>query len=138
MPARSDPFDRYPGAVAYTPGDSAALNAEILALMRSGRKTASCDGWDRAVAEGLPRVGRIDMALDWQGRPALATRTLRVEKLAFEDVTEAHVAPQGEFHDLDDWRQGYRAYLSRNGGFEAGMAMMIEHFEIVEDLGGLS
>lgn len=125
---------RFPGAIAYTPGDGPALNAQILALMRAGRKTMTCDGWDRAVVAGLPVEGRIDIALDWQGQPALATRTLRVERIAFDAMDAARVAPQGEFRDLDDWRAGYRRYLTRTGGFAADMPLMVETFAVVADL----
>ena len=36
---------KYKEAFAYSVDDSAALNAEILALMRSGVKTGTCDAW---------------------------------------------------------------------------------------------
>ena len=125
---------RYPGAVTYRPGDGPALNAEILALMRAGRKTMTCEAWDRALADGLPVPGRIDIALDWGGAPALATRTLRVERIAYADMDTARVVPQGEFRDLDHWRQGYRAYLTRAGVFAPDLPLMVETFEVVADL----
>ena len=85
---------KYEGAFAYPVGDSAALNAEILALMRSGVKTGTCDAWAIYVdgTEELPVVGRVDIALDWEGRPALATRTLAVERIAFDKMDEVRVA----------------------------------------------
>ncbi|MFN3938544.1 MAG: ASCH domain-containing protein [Gemmobacter sp.] len=128
-------LSRYPGAVAYRPGDGPALNARILALMRSGAKTMTCDGWDNAVADGLPVPGRIDIALDGDGRPAVATRTLKVERIGFGAMDEARVGPQAEFRDLADWRAGYRAFLSRNGTFSEDMPLMVETFEVVEDFG---
>jgi uncharacterized protein YhfF len=124
---------RYSGAVAYRPGDGPALNAEILALMRSGRKTVTCDAWESARADGLPVPGRIDVALDSEGRPALATRTLKVERVPFDAMDAARVAPQGEFRDLAHWREGYRAYLTRAGTYAPDVAMMVETFEVVED-----
>jgi O-acetyl-ADP-ribose deacetylase (regulator of RNase III)/uncharacterized protein YhfF len=125
---------RYPDAVAYRPGDGPALNAQILSLMRAGRKTMTCDAWARAEANGLPVSGRIDIALDWDGCPALATRTLAVDRISFEHMDAARVAAQGEFRDLDHWRAGYRAYLSRTGSFSPDVALMVETFEVVEDL----
>jgi uncharacterized protein YhfF len=130
---RDQALSLWPGAVAYTPGDGPVLNAQILSLMRSGAKSMTCEAWDRAVADGLPEPGRVDLALDWQGRPALATRTLRVERIAFGAMDEARVLPQGEFRDLDDWRAGYRAYLSRSGVFAEDMTLMVETFEVVRD-----
>lgn len=129
---------RWPGAQGYRPGDSAALNAEILALMRSGRKRASCEAW--AVFdeghEALPVVGRVDIVLDWDGAPALATRTLEVLRVPFAEMTGEMAAEQGEFTDLAHWRRGYEAYLTRSGRFAPDVAMMLERFEVVEDLAG--
>ena len=107
-------FAKCEGAFAYPVGDSAALNAEILALMRSGVKTGTCDAWAVYVdgTEELPVVGRVDIALDWEGRPALATRTLAVERITFDKMDEVRVAQQGEFRDLAHWSLGYEAYLT--------------------------
>ena len=130
-------FAKCEGAFAYPVGDSAALNAEILALMRSGVKTGTCDAWAVYVdgTEELPVVGRVDIALDWAGRAALATRTLAVEWIAFDEMDEARVAQQGEFRDLAHWRLGYEASLTRAGRFVPDVDMMFERFEIVEDFG---
>uniref|UniRef100_UPI003515BADA ASCH domain-containing protein n=1 Tax=Salipiger bermudensis TaxID=344736 RepID=UPI003515BADA len=84
----------------------------------------------------LPEVGRVDLALDWQGRPALALRTTEVLRLRFGEMSEATVAEQGEFADLADWRRGYEAYLTRSGRFARDVEMMFERFELVEDLAG--
>lgn len=128
---------KYSGSVSYPVGDSEALNAQILALMRSGVKTGTCDAWSiyGDGTEDLPVVGRVDIALDWAGRPALATRTLSVERIAFDQMDEKRVAQQGEFRDLAHWRLGYEAYLTRSGRFAPNVDMMFERFEIVEDFG---
>ncbi|MCR8546279.1 ASCH domain-containing protein [Salipiger sp. P9] len=127
---------RWQGAQAYRPGDSAGLNAEILALMRAGVKTASCEAWDyfADTGEAVPEVGRVDIALDWQGRPALALRTLDVSRLRFDEMSEELVAAQGEFRDLAAWRRGYEAYLTRAGRFRPDVEMLLERFELVADL----
>lgn len=128
---------KYSGAFPYPVGDSEALNVEILALMRSGVKTGTCDAWAIYVdgTEDLPVVGRVDITLNWAGLPALATRTLSVERIAFDRMDEARVAQQGEFRDLAHWRLGYEAYLTRSGRFAPDVDMMFERFEIVEDFG---
>ncbi|EPX80447.1 ASCH domain-containing protein [Salipiger mucosus] len=128
---------RWPGAVTFRYGDSAALNAEILALVRSGAKTVSCDALAGFEARGevLPEPGRVDIALDWTGRPACAVKTLAVEHLRFCDMDEDRVAPQGEFRDLAHWRQGYEAYLRRAGVFSPEAVMVVERFRVVEDFG---
>lgn len=132
---------KYLGAVAYPCGDSEALNAEILTLMRSGVKTGTCDAWviyedgPEDWREDLPVIGRVDIALNWAGAPALATRSLSVERISFDQMDAARVAQQGEFRDLTHWRTGYEAYLTRAGRFTPDVDMMFERFEIVEDFG---
>jgi uncharacterized protein YhfF len=126
---------RYPGAVSFAFGDGPKLNAEILALVRAGHKTVSCDAvanFDRR-AEPLPSVGRVDIATDWAGAPALALRTIEILRIPFHEMPEALVAAQGEFRDLAHWREGYRAYLTRAGVFAPDVEMLMERFEIVED-----
>jgi uncharacterized protein YhfF len=126
---------RHPGAVTFRYGDSPDLNAEIIALVRAGAKTVSCDAWEAFGARGepLPQVGRVDIALDWDGMPQLAVRTLAVEKLRFCDMDESRIPAQGEFRDLAHWRRGYEAYLRRAGRFAQDVPMLVETFEVVED-----
>jgi uncharacterized protein YhfF len=128
---------RYPGAQTFRPGDAEALNADIIALVRDGRKTMSCEAWSyfEETGEALPVPGRIDIALDWQGNPAYAVRTLAVQRIPFDKVDAEMVQPQGEFADLEDWRRGYRSYLTRTGRFAEGVMMMVETFSMVEDFG---
>ncbi|MDU8929021.1 ASCH domain-containing protein [Alisedimentitalea sp. MJ-SS2] len=128
---------RYPGAQAFRFGDDAELNAEILSLVRAGKKTVTCDAVEAFVTRGedLPVPGRIDIACDWDWRPACAVETVTLERRAFEEMDEVLVADQGEFSDLEEWRQGYRAYLERSVGFRPGIEMAVERFRLVEDLG---
>jgi len=126
---------KYPGAIGFTYGDSAKLNAEILTLVRSGQKTVTCDalaGYE-ARSEPPPKVGRVDIALDWAGVPQLAVRTVHVQVVGFDRMPEALVADQGEFRDLDHWQQAYRAYLTRAGLFAQDADMLVERFELLED-----
>ena len=125
---------RYPGAQSFAFGDSAALNAEILALVRAGRKTVTCDALAAFDARGEvpPQPGRIDIATDWSGEPMLALRTLTVQHLRFDEVTEDLVADHAEFRDLAHWRAGYEAYLRRSGHFAPYAVMLVERFEVVE------
>lgn len=137
MTQLSEAQKRYPGAVPFRFGDSPALNADILALVRAGRKTLSCDALAafEAREEPLPEPGRTDVALTWNGAPALAVPTVRVETIRFADVEERHIPPQGEFRDLAHWRRGYEAYLRRSGCFARDAPMVMETFELVEDFG---
>ena len=126
---------RYPGAVSFTYGDSAELNAEILALVRSGKKTATCDAASAYGKGGdaWPEVGRRDVALNWDGTPAVMVETVEVSTRRFCDMDEAFVAAQGEFRDLAHWRAGYEAYFRRAGVFSEDMKLMCERFTLIED-----
>lgn len=128
---------RYPLAIAFTYGDSAELNVEILGLVRSGQKTMSCEAWEAFAArdEPLPEPGRTDIALDWGGVPRLAVRTLAVERIRFCDMDEGRVPAQGEFRDLAHWRAGYEAQLRRSGFFREDVPMLVETYQVVEDFG---
>lgn len=127
---------RYPGAQTFKFGDNAALCGELLALVRSGRKTATCDAL-RNYPEGSPEtpsIGRQDIALEWDGRPALVIETVDVSIHRFRDVPEAFALAEGENDTLDGWREDHRRYFERNGGFEPEMELLCERFRLIEDL----
>lgn len=126
---------RYPAVQTYKPGDGEKLNRVIIDLMRAGRKTATCATPDEFEddPESYPEVGRIDIALDWNEKPALATRTLSLETISYTQMDESRIAAQGEFEDLEDWRKGYRAYYQRQGSFDPDMVFIYERFEVVDD-----
>ncbi len=126
---------RYPGAQTYRPGDSAQLNAEIITLMRSGKKTATCAALAQFAddTDAMPCVGRVDIALDWNDDAALATCTLSVDEIAYSRMDASRIPPQGEFGSLEEWRKGYAAYLGRGGWFDPEVVLVYEQFEVIED-----
>ncbi|MEX0347822.1 MAG: ASCH domain-containing protein [Paracoccaceae bacterium] len=128
---------RYPAAETFTFGDSRALCDELLALVRSGRKTATC-GALRDYGDGgdaLPVVGRQDIALDWDGNAALVIETVEVTQRRYCDVDADFALAEGENDDLAGWQAAHRAYFERNGGWSAEMELICERFRLVEDFG---
>ncbi|KEJ89411.1 ASCH domain-containing protein [Sulfitobacter donghicola] len=128
-------IDANPEAETFRFGDSAELCAEILNLVRSGVKTATCDAAS-AYGQGgdaWPEVGRRDVALNWDGTPAVMVETVAVFTRRFNEMDAAFVKEQGEFRDLEHWRNGYKAYFQRNGGFSEDMKLMCERFKVIED-----
>jgi uncharacterized protein YhfF len=127
---------RYPGAETFTFGDSRSLCNALLGLVRSGRKTATCgalrDFFD--AGDPLPTVGRRDIALDWEGAPALVIETVEVVICRFHEVDEAFALAEGENSDLEGWQAGHRRYFERNGGWDPEMKLVCERFRMVEDL----
>ncbi|WP_170340382.1 ASCH domain-containing protein [Ruegeria arenilitoris] len=130
--------ERYPGAETFQFGDNRALCDELLALVRSGRKTATCGALRDFTADGeaMPQVGRRDIALDWDGQPALVIETVDVTVRRYCDVDEAFALAEGENDSLEGWREDHRRYFERNGGFDPKMELVCERFRLVEDLAG--
>ncbi|WP_417670232.1 ASCH domain-containing protein [Roseibium sp.] len=129
---------KYPGADSFAFGDSAELSAELIALVRSGKKTGTC-GALRDISEGgeaMPVTGRKAIALDWDGEPALVIETLSVTISRFCDVDAEFALSEGENDDLAGWQRDHQAFFERNGGFSTEMELVCERFRLVEDLAG--
>lgn len=127
---------RHPGAETFTFGDSRALCDRLLALVRAGTKRATC-GALRDFTDGgeaMPRIGRRDIALDWDGAPALVIETAEVTIRRFREVDADFALAEGEDATLEGWQAGHRAYFERNGGWSADMELVCERFRLVEDL----
>lgn len=135
MPSLQQIIDDNPEAETFRFGDSKALCDDILALVRKGRKTATCEAARHygPAGDAWPEPGRRDIALEWDGRPALMIETLAVETRRWSQMDAELVAAQGEFRDLAHWQQAYRAYFTRNGGWSEDMKLMCERFKVIAD-----
>lgn len=132
----NDAADRYAGAVAFAFGDSPELADELLSLVLSGKKTATCGALrDFGGNEPVPEVGRRDIVLDGAGRPAAIIETVEAIQRRFDEVDAAFAAAEGE-GDLsyEYWRNAHEAYFARNGGFSPDMILVCERFKLVEVL----
>lgn len=132
-----DALARYPGAVTFKFGDSQEMSDDLLALVRAGKKTATCGALRDFGPEGEPPPvpGRRDIALEWDGRPAVAIETLAVEIRRFCDMDEDFALAEGENDDLDGWRRDHRRYFERHGGWSEDMELICERFRVIEDFG---
>ena len=65
---------KYPDSETFKFGDNKELCEELTSLVISGKKTATCDALSfyESGKEKMPRVGRVDIALNWEGSPAIA------------------------------------------------------------------
>jgi len=127
----------YPEAETFTFGDSRHLCDQLLALVRNGKKRATC-GALRDFGDGgepMPVAGRQDIALDWDGTPALVIETVEVTIRRFRDVDADFALAEGENTSLAGWQDDHRAYFTRNGGFDPDMKLVCERFRLVEDFG---
>lgn len=125
------------GRITFSFGDSPAMADELLALVLSGRKTATC-GALQDFPEGdpkRPQVGRQDIVLDGQGRPAAIIETLEVTIRRFDEIDEAFAHDEGEgSRTVAQWREDHEAYFRRNGVFAPDMLLLCERFRLVEVL----
>ncbi|WP_345791013.1 ASCH domain-containing protein [Gymnodinialimonas phycosphaerae] len=130
--------ERYPDAQTYIFGDSAQLSAALLALVRAGKKRATCLSMaEVAGGEVVPQIGRCDIATTFDGWPALVNRTMELRLVRFCDMTEEMALAEGEDEDLAGWKAGHERYYRRLGIFEPQMELIWERFEVVEDLGAV-
>jgi len=111
-------------------GDSPEMADRLLGFVLSGAKTATC--WAARDGE-LTHVGKRMVAKDGAGNPRAVIETVSLEKLRFTEVgwTFAHAEGEGD-ECLEDWRDGHRAYFTRNGGFAPDMLLWCERFRLVE------
>lgn len=135
--------DTYPGAGTFMFGEDQASCDRQLALVRGGSKTAMCaplsdfDG----DPDALPKVGRCDIATEWDGTPGVVIKTTQVRQVKFNDVDGKMaladgVKAGGERDSLAAWRKAMTHQLTAQGGFDPQMILVFEHFELVEDLAG--
>lgn len=128
---------RYPGSETFVFGDGPELNRQLLDLVRSGRKTATCMAL-RDVEDGkeaMPQIGRRDISLNWDETPALVIETVSIEIVSFRKVSESFALAEGENTTLAGWQRDHQDYFARNGGFDADMQVVCERFRVVEDFG---
>ena len=125
---------RYPGLESFRFGDGPEMSAELIALVRSGAKTATCGALrDFEAGEPMPKVGRRDVALNWDGSPALMIETTEVTQRRFCDMDAGFALAEGENETLEGWQADHRRYFERNGGWEPDMMLVCERFRLVED-----
>ena len=80
----------------------------------------------------MPVLGRVDLALTWEQKPAVAIRTIEIEIRKFHEVEEGFALDEGENTNLAGWRKDHQAYFARTGHFHLEMKVVCERFEVVE------
>ncbi|MCP1170180.1 ASCH domain-containing protein [Limimaricola litoreus] len=125
---------RHPDLESFRFGDGPEMCAELIALVRSGAKRATCGALrDFEAGEPMPKVGRRDVALNWDGSPALMIETVEVTQRRFCDVNADFALAEGENETLEGWQADHRRYFERNGGWAPEMMLVCERFRLVED-----
>ena len=96
-------------------GNTPAMASELGELVRSGVKTATTSllwAWE---AEGAPppRVGDVEIVVDWAGRPLALIETLEVRVVPYSRVDAAFARDEGEGdRSLAGWRRAHWLFFS--------------------------
>ena len=118
---------KYPGAETFRFADGDKRVGEmLLRLVRAGEKRATCQAkfvYDRGEAP-WPKVGRRDIALEWDGSPALVIETISLEEHAFMDVPEDFALAEGENETLQGWRDDHRRWFEKTCGYAPDMMLV--------------
>jgi len=129
--------EAYRNAVSFAFGDTPKLADDLLALVLSGKKTATCGALRDFGSEGdpMPVVGRRDVVLDGAGRPAAVIEMVEVVIRRFDAVDAEFAFDEGEDDQtLEAWRVGHEAYFARNGGFATDIELVCERFRLIDVL----
>lgn len=111
-------------------GDGPELADELLHLILSGKKRATC--WSAAEGDKGTVVGGSWVVDDGDGRPRAVLRTTELDQQRFHQVDENFAAAEGEGDlSLAYWREAHRDYFTKNGGFSSDMLLYCERFELV-------
>lgn len=97
-------------------GDSAELSRALLELIQSGRKRAGTGLlWAYEFdAEPMARVGDVEIVVDHRNEPALVTRIVSSEVIAFDHVGAEYAAIEGEGDgSLAFWRKAHWNFFTR-------------------------
>ena len=129
---------KYPGAATFRFADGDPdVSRALLALVRSGHKTATCQALSvyESGSETAPEVGRRDIALEPDGAPALVIETVSLETRRFNEVDENFALAEGENDSLEGWRCDHEEWFRRTCGFAPDMVLVCERFRLVEEFG---
>lgn len=115
---------------AFSFGDGPELADQLIALVLSGSKRATC--W--AETQGLlsAEVGKLMVAKDGKGVPRAVLRTVELSQRRFHEVDAAFAYDEGEGdRSLRFWREAHTRYFTRLGLFAPDMMLWCERFELV-------
>lgn len=110
---------------------------ELLALVRSGRKTATASArWDYPEDDDVPRPGSLGIVLDGAGRPHVLLSTTDVAVVPFDEVPEEHAYAEGEGdRSLAHWREVHERFFTEYAApgqqFSPQMLVVLERFEVL-------
>jgi uncharacterized protein YhfF len=130
----------YPGAGSFQLGATKGRVEHLNKLVAAKKKTATCMPWSEFEndQDAMPKKGRSDIVLDWDGNPVMVVRTTNVERVKFRNVTPVMAMLEGEDADIEAWRKRTAKAFgkpTKEGPFlDRDTLLLFETFELVEDL----
>ena len=120
-------------------GDTKNLGDELLALVLSGDKRATCELkiWFDNHDEALPKPGDHWIITNGSGEPSCIIKTTRVDILPVNQVDEEFAYTEGEGDKtLKWWKEAHDAYYERQAAqdgftYDDSMLCVAERFELV-------
>ena len=116
-------------------GDSENMATELLELVLSGKKTATCSSL-HTFGDYIPKVGDYAIATDWAGNPHAVTQVTAITQMRFNEMTYDICKREGEDDNLESWQNGHRQYYINEGKrmgytFTEDMPVVFEDFKVV-------
>jgi len=124
--------EKYRSLRSFAFGDGPALADELLELVMSGTKTATCSTEDEP---NISKPCERWIVLDGRGNPRCVIESIEVSFRRYGDVDASFAHDEGEGdRSLAYWREAHRRYFGRSGKFSDDMMLMCERFRLVEIL----
>jgi len=115
-------------------GDSEEMATELLTLIMSGQKTATCSSAFTVCPDF--KVGDYCIATDWQGEPHAVTQVVALTHMRFNEMTYDICKREGEDDNLESWQEAHRQFFTEEGKregyvFSEDMPIVFEDFKVV-------
>jgi len=131
----ADVPSKYASLPRFAFGDGPALANELLALVLSGKKTATCCSLSQYQAEGweIPTPGYRWIVLDGAKHPRCVVETTDCTTKRFDEVDAQFAHDEGEGDQTYAWwRSAHEKYFQRQGVYAPDMMVVCERFRLVE------
>ncbi|MUV37757.1 5-formyltetrahydrofolate cyclo-ligase [Lentibacillus sp. JNUCC-1] len=124
---------------AWAFGDSKDMADELAELVLAGTKTATASNYMLYELENepLPHVGLHNVILNGEGEAVAIAKTISLEVMPFDEVTEEHAYMEGEGdRSLNYWRSVHETFFKKelesvNLVFHTKIPVVCEQFEVV-------
>lgn len=119
-------------------GHTEELANELLALVLSGKKRATCSSRlvYESTGEPTPKVGDLSIVTDWTGEPFCVIETTAISQYKFSEMTFETCKREGEDDTLESWQAGHITFFKAEGKelgyeFDWEMPVIFEDFEVI-------